>query len=147
MSLRRVRQAIYGRRAARTTVFLLLVVAVIVAGLLAMHTFTTSMGNHDASSPAAMVMDAASIATPATMPRDDTATVACSGTCDPGTMGMTMACVLALLFSALLLGAVRAGSLSSLLPRRIASRPRSGDDASLRFLRPPDLNLLSISRT
>lgn len=149
MTLMRLRTAAALRRGAiGRAVFLLALVGGVLVGLLAMHTISSASGGH-MESASAMSADMTAhgnhgdMATPtqAETPAD------CSGMCDPGHIMASMACVLALLFSVLVLAISASRRWSTFLagPRTrwlaivavaVAAMPP-----------PPDLNALSISRT
>ncbi|MCU1584568.1 MAG: hypothetical protein JWM49_1124 [Microbacteriaceae bacterium] len=142
MSLLRARDAILRRPAVQTSVLMLSVVAALVVGLLAMHTFTSSMGTHEepASLTTSATVGMAAMGTGFT--RTD-----CSVTCDPGHDMAGMMCVLALLFTALSLMAASAASVTALGPLARQALVRMIAFAAVRANPPPDLNALSISRT
>lgn len=148
MSLIHTRDAILRRGVVHNTVLLLSVIAAVVVGLLGMHTFASSMDSHEGSTAAAMVMGGPAAHVDESSAGDGVSTAAaCSGVCDPSHSMTTMACILALLFTALTLVAARGAGLSALLPRVRRSHLRTVAFAARIANAPPDLNVLSISRT
>ncbi|MCU1506083.1 MAG: hypothetical protein JWP05_1052 [Microbacteriaceae bacterium] len=151
MSLLRARDIMLRRTAVQTTVLLLSVVAALVVGLLAMHTFTSPMGNHN--EPAAtMAMDANAPGDLAagdmvTGGRDAVALPYCSVTCDLGHNMVGMVCVLAILFTALSLLAAASANVTEFWPRARLALSRMIAFAAAPGNPQPDLNALSISRT
>jgi hypothetical protein len=161
MSLLRARDAVLRRTAVQTSVLLLSIVAALVVGLLAMHTFTSSMGSHD--QPGAMTTPAmaatAAIGVHASahtdLATDDPAMgggtgltlTNCFATCGLGHSMAGMMCVLALLFTALSLMAASAANLTAIGPLARKALVRMIAFAAVRANPPPDLNSLSISRT
>jgi hypothetical protein len=151
----RTRDAIMRRTAVQTTLLLLSIVAALVVGLLAMHTFTSSMSNQDesASTMSAATMGAATMGADATphstlaMGEHAAALTHCSADCgfDPSMSGMM--CVLALLFTALCLMAATAAKAITFGQRARQSLSRMIAFAAFPAGPPPDLNALSISRT
>ncbi|RFA06483.1 hypothetical protein B7R54_19120 [Subtercola boreus] len=164
VSLGRTRARVLGANTIRRTVLLLAVVSAVVLGLLAMHTLQTGMGNHNvpmnSTGEMSAIGDTAHHADE-TLPGTDTVVGAdvmggshrhvtsseCSGMCDPEHTMAGMICVLALLLTGLLLAAIRPAStytstpLAPVLLRVVdAAVARPGPA-------PPDLNVLSISRT
>jgi hypothetical protein len=149
MSLLHTRDAILRRGAVQNAVLLLAVVAAIVVGLLAMHTFASSMGSHEQPAAAAMAMGSPAVHVDEMTAGDGSMSTAmeCSGLCDPGHSMATMACILALVFTALALATARRADLLALLPRVRMTLFRAVALAALTSKAPPDLNVLSISRT
>jgi hypothetical protein len=157
MSLISVRAALLHPSQVRKMLLLVAFVLALVAGLLAMHTISTTMGSHSQPEAAAMAMSAGThIETGADVGarshadghyRDPAAAGKCDGECGPGHDMAAMVCVLALLFTSLLLVLVQAGSGRTLVSGRLTI-VRNLRVAALRpFRDPPDLVKLSISRT
>ncbi|RNE59336.1 hypothetical protein EEJ31_09835 [Cryobacterium tepidiphilum] len=136
------------RPAVRTVLLLLSLVAALIIGLLAMHTFTSSIGGHGHS---------VAVSAPAHAGVTHDAKLAGAGDAGPviaqcfGTCGsdadMAMACVLALLVTTLLLSAAT-GVRAWLSSRRVwPAAARTIAFAAQPMPTPPDLHALSISRT
>jgi len=124
-------------------------VMTLLAGLLAMHTMTFARENHGATASATIAMasetDHSAHGAVRGMPQNLDAE--CSGTCDPDHTMAAMACILALLTATLALGAARGINSASVTPR-LAQYHRDILAVAARAARPPpDLNVLSISRT
>lgn len=150
VSLIRARDAVLRPDAIRATLLLLLLVGAVVAGLLAMHTISSSgMSGHDAPAASGMVMADPGHHASETMGHEQAAPAVldASGAGDPGHAMSTIACVLALLFSALLLVARHARTTSKMLPRPGAAPGRIVAFAAVKVNPPPNLDALSISRT
>ncbi|RFA18097.1 DUF6153 family protein [Subtercola boreus] len=160
VSLRRTRAHILGANTIQRTVFLLAVVGAVVVGLLAMHTLQTGMGNHNAPMNTTSAMGGPAHPGGETVRGldhgPDTGTAAahehataseCSGMCDPGHTMAGMVCVLALLLTGLLLAAIRPASTSTTTPVTPALLQRADVAAARPRPAPPDLHVLSISRT
>lgn len=123
------------------TFVLLVAVGAIIAGILAMHTLSSSSAHAD-TAPAVMSGDAhsSSTLTAATAPQ------LCDDPCDsPHNMAM-IGCILALLTGVLVVGAALRGSriLFAVRPRIVFST--TARQSSFYGLAPPDLHVLSISR-
>jgi hypothetical protein len=115
----------------------------VIIGLLAMHTISPTSGHH-APAHTAMTADSAPPSTAdAATPGDD-----CDGLCPPPHSMTTMACVLALLATVIvLIGAANRSPISIRFHAIAVSAVRARVLLSFRSLPPPDLHLLSISRT
>lgn len=124
-------------------------VIALLAGLLAMHTLTSTMESHagDGSTTIAIASEADHSAHGAVASLPESVVAACSGTCDPGHTMAAMACILALLAATLALGAARASNGAIVIPRPAQHQRDILAVASLETRPPPDLNVLSISRT
>lgn len=124
-------------------------VIAILAGLLAMHTLTSNMGNHDGdrSGPMAMAVgtDHSTGAVATTL--SGAVVAACSGTFDPGNGMTTMQCVLALISAPLAAVAACASNRVELIARPAQRYKRLPEANSRDIGQPPDLTELSISRT
>lgn len=129
----------------RTLLHLTLVGGVLI-GLLAMHTISSASSEHmtTASVMSADTSHPESHGDVAPTPAE-TATD-CGGMCDPGHIMATMACVLALLFSALVL-AISASRRWSTFFAALRNRWVAIVAVAVAAMPPPDLNTLSISRT
>jgi hypothetical protein len=128
---------------------LLGIVIAILAGLLAMHTLTSTMGNHngDRSGTLAMAVVTDHSTGAATATLQETVVAVCSGPCDPGNGMTTLQCILALIAATLATVAACASNRMELIARP-AQRYKSLPEANSRGIgRPPDLTDLSISRT
>lgn len=135
--------------ALRKTLLLLTVVVAVVAGLLAMHTISSSMGDHAGGTGAANSM-------PADLHHADAmestggssaGSHGCSGVCDPGQVMTTLACVIALLATAVMAAGARRTEWSG-PPRRSRNFLRPALAAAASAVPPaPNLDALSISRT
>lgn len=149
MTLIRMRDGIFSRSAARSTLLLLSMVIALLAGLLAMHILTSSMGGHDQHAPVTMaVADGPDHSIHVTTPSPAGSVVAdCSGSCDPGHTMATMVCILALLAATIVLGAVRSAHGFTAAPRPLHHRAGFAAVTARDTGPPPDLILLSISRT
>jgi hypothetical protein len=113
----------------------------VIVGLLAMHTIAAPGANSDPAH-AAMVVEGHDSPMIAGKPMVD----GCDGMCDPAHDIGTMACILALLVTVLVFGASHRSSRLSFLHAR--GSPVAGSwRPSPRSLPPPDLTILSISRT
>ena len=131
----------------RSTIFLFALVGALLVGLLAMHTVSSSLGNH--SDPAMSAMDDSA------NPKSDMAAMSdvhvgpadCSGMCDPGHSMTVMVCVLALLFTGFLLAAIRPAALLNLAPAGYSFIRLVRAFAAREGPAPPDLKVLSIFRT
>ncbi|THG31024.1 DUF6153 family protein [Naasia lichenicola] len=147
MSLSMLGGLVRRHRDTSPTLMLLAVVCAVVVGLLGMHTIATAAGNHGGGSMSMpMAVDT---------PRGHDAGMSpaagseCTGTCDTGHSMAAMACVLALLLTALTLASAIAlnvfgqgGSDSGTGGGNVAAPASALDNRA-----PPDLILLSISRT
>lgn len=126
----------------RRLLLTLAAVVAIIVGLLAMHSFSTDAGNHDATT--AVVAEAHQHehgGAPFVANHD------CDGACEPGHSMPVTACLLALLVFTLLLAA-REAVARGRLPLPGAANPEWPVQAgALRWPRPPSLEALSISRT
>jgi hypothetical protein len=150
VSLLRTRDAILRRDGVRSIVLLVTVVAALVVGLLAMHTFMSSMGNHD-EPVATMAMDATA---PGDLATGDAVTGGghaaalpyCSATCNLGHSMVGMVCVLAI-FTTFSLLAATPTNVTAFGPRARLALSRMIAFAAAPTNPPPDLNALSISRT
>ena len=120
------------------TFLLMAVVGGVLIGLLAMHTISSASGEHMATA-STMSADMSHPDSHADAPAE------CGGMCDPSHIMANMACVLALLFSALAITASRRWSTSSTALR---GRWLAILAVAVEVMPPPpDLNALSISRT
>ena len=151
MRLHRIREAILRRTAAQstvqTTVLLLSVVAALVVGLLAMHTFASPVGHHAHGESAVMIGEDAAV--PGHLAAGSellAAATDCSGTCDPDHTMVGIVCVLALLVTGLSIIAAAANT-AAVGPRARQSLLRMIAFVAAPANRSPDLNALSISRT
>lgn len=145
-----MREAILRPTVLRKTMMLLVLVGALVAGLLAMHTIASAMGDHNDAPGSTMAMQgtvdhADAMVIPGS--GESTAASDCAGTCDPGHSMATMVCVLALLISVLALGALRPPALAGLLKVVLPPLRRIVASAAAAFPLPPSLDALSISRT
>jgi hypothetical protein len=158
MSLISARAALLRSSQVRKTLLLVTVVLALLAGLLAMHTISTTMGSHSQPEAAAMAMSAGThVETGAhvgarshvdSYSHDPVGAGECDGECGPGHDMAAMVCVLALLFTSLLLVLVQAGSGRRTLVSGRLTIVRTLRVTALRSFRdPPDLVKLSISRT
>ncbi|MFM9920454.1 DUF6153 family protein [Lacisediminihabitans sp. H27-G8] len=149
MSLIRACDWILNPSALRKTLLLLTVVVAVVAGLLAMHTISSSMGDHAGGTGAAGAMPPAMHHADAMAPTGGSSagSQGCSGLCDPGQVMTTMACVIALLATAVMVAGTRRTEWAG-LPRRPRSFLRPAIAAAASAILPaPNLDALSISRT
>ena len=149
MSLIRMRDALLRPPVLRKAMLLLVLVGALVAGLLAMHIVASAMGGHNYAPASTMAMQGAvhhagAIAVPGD---ESTAVSDCAGSCDPGHSMVTMVCVLALLITVLVLGALRRPALAGLLRALLLPLRRIVAFAAAAFPLPPSLDALSISRT
>lgn len=170
VSLGRTRARVLGANTIRRTVLLLGVVSAVVLGLLAMHTLQTGMGNHNApmnstgamstigdtahhgedTVPGTEVLAGSDTVVGADMvgaSHKHAASSECSGMCDPEHTMAGMICVLALLLTGLLLAAIRPASTYTTAPLTPVLRQVADAAAARPGPAPPDLNVLSISRT
>ncbi|RFA15534.1 hypothetical protein B7R22_06830 [Subtercola boreus] len=161
VSLGRTRARVLGASTLGRTVLLLAVVGAVVLGLLAMHTLQTGMGNHSAPMHSASAMSdtvhpggdmvhTTDLATDADMvgaSHEHATSSECSGRCDPEHTMAGMICVLALLLAGLLLAAFRPTSTYTTAPVKPALQQLADVEASRPGPAPPDLHVLSISRT
>lgn len=149
VSLIRMRDALLRPPVLRKTMLLLVLVAALVAGLLAMHIVASAMGGHNDAPASTMAMQGAvHHADAIAVPGDESTAVSdCADSCDPGHSMVTMVCVLALLITVLALGALRRPALSGLLRAILLPLRRIVAFAAAAFPLPPSLNALSISRT
>ncbi len=131
------------RGAPGRTVLLLATVGAVLVGLLAMHTLSSTPAGHSEM----MSSMPAGVTTPgdvlSAMAAD--VTVDCPGICDPGHSMAGMACVLALLFSALLL-TIAASRRWSMFAAVVLARWPAILAVVVAAILPPDLNALAISR-
>ncbi|MGV8896327.1 MAG: DUF6153 family protein [Rhodoglobus sp.] len=145
MSVSAIRRALRPRRALwRNLLVSLLAVTAIVAGLLTMHSLNLEHGGSAtvASSTAAMSHhDATVVAGDPAM----AATDSCGDPCAPEHSMTVMACILALLVSVLLIGAMRVITSWAPVRRRIATIVDQA--VALSLPAPPSLHALCISRT
>jgi hypothetical protein len=136
------------RPAVRTVLLLLSLVAALIIGLLAMHTFTSSMSGH-AHSVAVTAPAHAGMAHDAQLAGAGDAgpvITQCFGTCGSDA-DLAMACVLALLVTTLLLSAARGAHAWHSSRQVWPAAARTIVFAALPMPTPPDLHALSISRT
>lgn len=148
MTLMQLRTLALGRGAIGRAVLLLAVVGGVLVGLLAMHTISSPSSGH-MESVSAMSSDMTTNGDHGNMaaPTQAEPPADCSGMCDPGHIMASMACVLALLFSALVLG-ISASRRWSIFFAALRMRwPALAAVAVVAMPPPPDLNALSISRT
>ena len=144
MSLTTLRRAFRPQRnLLRHLLLSLALVTTIVASLLAMHSLNVEHAASDSSFTVVAAVDhhevgVALSATPATATND------CGGACKPEHLMTTMACVLALLLSALLVGVIRVIAWRPVRNRIIAFAEWA---TAQRLLAPPSLFALCISRT
>lgn len=115
----------------------------LIVGLLAMHTIASAGGHHE---PAPHFATAAE-SVESSVGAGTTALDHCDGPCNPAPGPAAMACILALLVGVLVIGASRRISRWSYLQPTATSAAGSGIRPSPRALPPPDLDVLSISRT
>lgn len=134
------------RRPLQTTILLVSLVVGIVVGLLAMHTLESTMGMHGASVSSNAMMANAQSASLMGSNANTVIAAPCDVSCAPDTTMSLMACILALLLTALLLAAAAKAAMTALLPLRT---PRASMLSRLvnTGRPPPDLTRLSISRT
>ena len=147
MTLMRFRTLALQRGTLRRTVLLLALVGGVLIGLLAMHTISSASGEHMA--PASAVSTGTSHPDShgdMVAPSPAETTTNCGGMCDPGHIMANMACVLVLLFSALVL-AISASRRWSTVLAALRARWRAIVAVAVAAMPPPDLNALSISRT
>ncbi len=148
MTLMNLRDAMLRRSAVRSTLLLLVIVVALLAGLLAMHTLSSGMGNHDGDASASMAMEMSHHGVDTGLPALPGNVVAnWSGSSYPGQPMVTMACILALLVATLALFAPR--SANRVRPFARPVRYNRGVTAAnpLETASPPDLLVLSVSRT
>jgi len=149
MMLVQIRVGIFRRNPARSTLVLLAVVIALLAGLLAMHTLTSTMESHDGNGSATLVMasETGHSAHGAVPNLPESVVAECFGTCEPDHTMAAMACILALLAATLALGAARSSN-GAIVIARSAQHHRDILAVAAREARPPpDLKALSISRT
>jgi hypothetical protein len=115
----------------------------LIVGLLAMHTIASTGGHHEPAPHASMSLETGEPNAGAGVPAADY----CSGICDPDHDTAAMTCILALLVGILAIGASRRTSPGTYTQQIAASFAASAGRPSTRSLPPPDLTLLSISRT
>jgi hypothetical protein len=132
---------------ARTLLMLALACAVLV-GLLAMHTISSTPGDHmgTVSTMSAHTGHPQSHGATVTPGHAETQ-AACGGMCDPGHVMAEMACVLALLVSALAFAITASRRWSTFLAALRSQWLAIVAVASVAMPPPPDLRALSISRT
>jgi len=130
------------------TMLLLALVGAVIVGLLAMHTFTSTSGSHGTggSEMASGMMDHSPVILSASA--DHTFSLdACDGICTPGHVMSAMTCVLAVLFTTMVL-AITASRRWTMFLSGLRSRVHAMTAvAAIATPPPPDLNSLSISRT
>ncbi|WP_394771368.1 DUF6153 family protein [Lacisediminihabitans sp.] len=147
MTLSGLRRLAVQRGALGRTILLLALVGGVLVGLLAMHTISSAFDGHSKSG-SAMSSDMTIHSDHGTMsPTQREVSGECTGMCDPGHSMASMACVLALLFSALVL-AISASRQWSMFHTALRARWRALVAVAVAAIPPPpDLNALSISRT
>ncbi len=147
MTLIRFRTLALQRDTLRRTFLLLAVVGGVLIGLLAMHTISSASGEHMATA-SAMSTDMSHSDGHGDMVASSAAETStkCGGMCGSDHIMASMACVLALLFSALVL-AISASRRWSTFFAPCRNRWLAIVAVAVAALPPPDLNALSISRT
>ncbi len=127
----------------------MLVMAVgVIVGLLAMHTIVSAPGDHhEPVSTMAAEMNTHGGAVAMVIPTSANTPGSCSGMCDPGHVVANMACVLALLFTGLVLTITASRQWSIFFAPTHSLWRAIPPAACLALPPPPDLNALSISRT
>ena len=145
MSLSALRRALQPRRLLwRNLLVSLVAVTAIVVGLLTMHSLTLEHGGGSSivsSSTTGDHHDATMVADHSAVGTADS----CGDPCAPGHSMTVMACVLALLISVLLVGAVRMITAGSPIRTRFTALVERA--AALPLPAPPSLHALCISRT
>jgi hypothetical protein len=142
LTLVKLRALIAGPSAWARVLLLSAFAGALIVGLLAMHTIASTGTHAEPLAHTAMVLETGDSGMGASPAADD-----CAGTCAPAHDTSAMACILALLVGILVIGASRrvwAGPFS--MPSRIRDAA-SGTRPTTRSLPPPDLDILSISRT
>ena len=145
MTLIRFRTLALQRDALRRTVLLLALVCGVLIGLLAMHTISSAWGEH-MTTESVMSADMSHPESHGDVAPTPAETADCGGMCGSDHIMATMACVLALLFSALVL-AISASRRWSTLFTAVGNRWLAIVAVAIAAMPPPDLNALSISRT
>lgn len=147
MSLGEVGDVVGRRKGYRALLLLVALVSALVVGLLAMHTIASASGEHASGSMwMAMTVEAHGdvAADPPHSPDVD-----CAGACDPGHSMVAMVCILALLVTSLtLFSAIAQYAFGN--ARQDSGRGGANvtvPTSALEDRAPPDLTLLSISRT
>jgi hypothetical protein len=134
------------RTIGRTIVMLVLASGVII-GLLAMHTIVSSGDHRESVSTMASHLSTPGGAVAMAAPDSAAMPGGCSGVCDPGHVMANMACVLALLFSGLVLAITASRRWSIFFASARFQWREITPVACLAMPPPPDLDALSISRT
>lgn len=148
MSLRSLRRTLRAPRMTATGLLTLLIAA-LVYGLLAMHVLASGAGNHNDASAMSMGVAHEVVGTSAAVPSVESASAsdACPGGCGPVHSMGAMTCVLMLTVPGLLLAIIRPTLSRTLELNRLPEARAQIVPRAVPEPLPPDLLVLSVSRT